>query len=121
MWTIRRDYRDLVPLLRHRYEPDHPAVVALRHQAHDVRLTLDAGLQFRVASIVASYARKSSGRAAAIVLDPDTGELLASASYPWPDAETLDADGGRRRSALRIRCSIARGTDSTRQVPRSSW
>jgi cell division protein FtsW (lipid II flippase) len=92
MWTVRRDYRDLVPLLRHRYEPDHPAVVGLRRQANDVRLTLDAGLQFRVTSIVASYARKSSGRAAAIVLDPDTGELLASASYPWPDVGTSDGD-----------------------------
>jgi hypothetical protein len=78
MWTIRRDYRDLVPLLRHRYEPDHPAVVALHRQAHDVRLTIDAGFQLRVTSIVAGYARKSGGRAAAIVLDPDTGELLAA-------------------------------------------
>ena len=92
MWTIRRDYRDLVRLLRHRYEPGHPAVVALVRQAHDVRLTIDAGLQARVASIVASYARKSAGRAAAIVLDPDTGELLASASYPWPDAGTSESD-----------------------------
>jgi cell division protein FtsW (lipid II flippase) len=88
MWTIRRDYRDLVPLLRHRHEPGHPAVVALGGQAHDVRLTIDAGFQIRVTSIVASYARKSAGRAAAIVLNPDTGELLASASYPWPDVGT---------------------------------
>jgi peptidoglycan glycosyltransferase len=92
MWTIRRDYRDLVPLLRHRHEPDHPAVVALRRQAHDVRLTIDAGLQLRVTSIVASFARKSAGRAAAIVLDPDTGELLASASYPWPEAGRSEGD-----------------------------
>jgi len=28
------------------------------------------------------------------VLDPDTGELLASASYPWPEAATPEADGG---------------------------
>ncbi|MEP7310528.1 MAG: FtsW/RodA/SpoVE family cell cycle protein [Acidobacteriota bacterium] len=92
MWTIRRDYRDLVPLLRHRYEPGHPDVAALRRRANDVRLTIDAGLQIRVSSIVASYARKSSGRAAAIVLDPDTGELLASASYPWPDADTPEIE-----------------------------
>jgi hypothetical protein len=92
MWTVRRDYRDLVPVLRHRYEPDHPAVVALHRQAHDVRLTIDAGLQLRVTAIVASYARKSGGRAAAVVLDPDTGELLASASYPWPDAGTPERD-----------------------------
>jgi cell division protein FtsW (lipid II flippase) len=92
MLTTRRDYRDLVPLLRHRYEPGHPAVVALQRQSHDVRLTIDAGLQVRVASIVASYARKSAGRAAAIVLDPDTGELLASASYPWPEMEAAEGD-----------------------------
>jgi cell division protein FtsI/penicillin-binding protein 2 len=84
MWTIRRDYRDLVPLLRHRYEPDHPAVVALQRGAHDVRLTIDAGFEIQVTSIVANYARKSGGKAAAVVLDPDSGELLASASLPWP-------------------------------------
>ena len=92
MWTIRRDYRDLVPLLRHRHEPNHPAVVAMRRQTHDVRLTIDAALQLRVTSIVASYAKKSAGRAAAIVLDPDTGELLASASYPWPDVSASESD-----------------------------
>ena len=74
MWTIRRDYRDLVPLLRHRHEPDHPAVVALRRQAHDVRLTLR---RFRFASLIVGEARqKSSGPGD--VLDPDGGELLAT-------------------------------------------
>src|SRR5205823_12316014 len=29
MLTVRRDYRDLVPVFRHRHEPDHPSVVAL--------------------------------------------------------------------------------------------
>jgi hypothetical protein len=99
MWTIRRDYRDLVPLLRHRYEPGHPAVVAARRQARDVRLTIDAGFQLRVASIVASYAAKAGGRAAAIVLDPETGELLASASYPWPDAATPESETDNRETA----------------------
>ena len=45
MFTIRRDYRDLVPVLRHRHEPEHSAIVALRKGARDVRLTIDAGLQ----------------------------------------------------------------------------
>ena len=84
MLTIRRDYRELVPVLRHRYEPSHPAVVAARNQPHDVRLTIDANLQIRVTSIIADYAKKSGGKAAAVVLDPDSGDLLASASYPWP-------------------------------------
>jgi cell division protein FtsW (lipid II flippase) len=88
MYTIHRDYRELVPVLRHRYEPSHAAVVALRTRPRDVHLTLDAELQIRVSSIVASYGRKAQGKAAAVVLDPETGGVLASASYPWPS--TID-------------------------------
>ena len=84
MYTIHRDYRELVPVLRHRYEPSHAAVAALRSRPRDVHVTLDAELQIRVSSIVASYGRKAQGKAAAVVLDPDTGAILASASYPWP-------------------------------------
>jgi cell division protein FtsW (lipid II flippase) len=97
-YTIHRDYRDLVPVLRHRYEPQHPAVLRLASQPRDVHLTLDANLQLRVAAIVADYARKADGRAAAVVLDPDTGALLASATYPWPasseNAPSANRDGG---------------------------
>jgi cell division protein FtsW (lipid II flippase) len=85
--VLRREYRDLVPLLRHRYEPEHPAVKAAMNPQRELRLTLDARLQARVAAIVATYARHSpSGRAAAVVLDSATGDLLASVSYPWPAA-----------------------------------
>jgi cell division protein FtsW (lipid II flippase) len=83
--TIRRDYRELVPLLRYRYQPDHPSVKALMAATRQMRLTIDARLQVRVASILSEYARKSaSGHAAAVVIDPPTGDLLASVSYPWP-------------------------------------
>ena len=91
MSAIRRDYREIVPLLRHRYEPEHPAVVAIRSRSHDVRSTIDAGLQMRVASIVETYARQASGKAAAIVLDPDSGAVLASVSYPWPRLRAFGA------------------------------
>jgi len=83
-YAIHRDYRELVAVLRHRHEPDHPAVAALRNRPRDVRLTIDANLQLRVASIVAAQARRAQGKAAAVVLDPDTGAILASVSYPWP-------------------------------------
>ncbi|HET7221091.1 MAG TPA: FtsW/RodA/SpoVE family cell cycle protein [Vicinamibacterales bacterium] len=86
MYTIYRDYRELVPVLRHRRDPEHPAVTAFRDRPRDVHLTIDADLQHRLSGIVASYARKAKGKGAAIVLDPDTGAVLASASYPWPDA-----------------------------------
>jgi cell division protein FtsW (lipid II flippase) len=90
MLTVRREYRELVPALRHRYEPDHPAIAALRNRPHDVRLTIDANLQLRLSAIIAAYAKKSAGKAAAVVIDPDTGDLLASASYPWPAARPSD-------------------------------
>ena len=93
-YTVTRDYRDLVPLLRHRYDPADPAVVSSQARPRDVRLTLDANLQLRVAAIVADYARKADGRAAAVVLDPDTGAVLASASYPWPTPSDLAPTAG---------------------------
>jgi peptidoglycan glycosyltransferase len=66
--------------------------VAFRDRPRDVQLTIDAGFQLRTAAIVARYAQRSGGTAAAIVLDPDTGELLASASYPWPDRSGTDTE-----------------------------
>jgi hypothetical protein len=83
--VLRREYRDLVPLLRHRYDPEYPPLKAAMDPHRQLRLTIDARLQARVAAIVAAYARRSpSGRAAAVVLDPASGDLLASVSYPWP-------------------------------------
>jgi cell division protein FtsW (lipid II flippase) len=87
MSTIKRDYRQIIPLVRHRFERDHPTIVAMRRKPRDVRLTIDAPLQVRVAAIVEARAREASGRAAAVVLDPDTGSVLASVSYPWPSAD----------------------------------
>src|SRR5439155_1258408 len=81
--TLRRDYREIAPALRHRYDPEDPSFARLR-RPHDISLTIDAGLQTRVAAIVEAYAKKAAGKAAAVVIDPDTGDLLASASYPWP-------------------------------------
>ncbi len=83
--TIRRDYQELVPLLRHRHQPDHRSFTSFRTRTRDVSLTMDAPLQARVAKILAKYAsRTASGRAAAVVIDPETGGVLASVSYPLP-------------------------------------
>src|SRR5262249_22821677 len=72
-WTLRRDSRDIVPLVRHRYEPDHPAVKAAMERGRELPLTIDARLQLRVAAIVAEYAKRSASRhAAAVVVDPSS-------------------------------------------------
>lgn len=97
--VLRRDYRDVVPVFRHRFEPDYSAVKAVMDPHRELALTIDARLQARTAAIVSAYARRSSsGRAAAVVVDSATGDLLASVSYPWPmDAardEGTSADDG---------------------------
>jgi cell division protein FtsW (lipid II flippase) len=91
--AVRRDYHDVISLVRHRYEPSHPEVTAILSRPRDVRLSIDASLQLRVAAILSRYARASAtGNAAAVVLDADTGEILAAVSHPWPDS---DATVGR--------------------------
>src|SRR6185503_4395581 len=92
--TIRRDYRALLPLLRHRHQPGHKSVKGFLAGTRDVTLTIDAPFQVRVARILEKYAsRTPTGRAAAVVIDPDTGELLASVSYPLPGPQSDDTDG----------------------------
>jgi cell division protein FtsW (lipid II flippase) len=98
--ALRRDYSDLVPLLRHRYDRDDPAMKAAMDPHRELRLTIDARLQTRVAGILASFARKSaSGHAAAVVVDAATGDLLASVSYPWPASGIVKADGDAKELA----------------------
>jgi cell division protein FtsW (lipid II flippase) len=91
--AVRRDYREVIPLLRHRHDPDHAAAQALLTRTRDLHLTVDAPLQLRVSAILSNYAQKfPGGKAAAVVVDPDTGDLLAVASYPSP-VLTRDRNG----------------------------
>jgi cell division protein FtsW (lipid II flippase) len=83
--TIRRDYAELVPLLRHRYQPQHSEWRRFLSRPRDITLTIDARLQSRLATILSRHGVKSAhGRAAAVVINPDTGDLLAAVSYPFP-------------------------------------
>lgn len=93
IYAVRRDYRQLLPLVRHKENPQHPDVRRLLESTRDVYLTVDAGLQVQTARALRKQVTTSgSGRGAAVVLDPATGELLASASYPWPEARELRGD-----------------------------
>jgi cell division protein FtsW (lipid II flippase) len=80
---VRRDYTEIVPLLRHRWQPEHRAVRKILDRERDLKLTIDARLQMRTAEILRRISADHG--AAAVVLDADTGEILASASYPWPE------------------------------------
>ena len=108
--TVRRDYRELVPLLRHRYDTAFVEAAFRRPGSHDVTLTIDAPFQTRVASIISKYAaRSATGRAAAVVIDPDTGDLLALASYPT--VVESSGYGETRRPSLNDHGRLGRATE----------
>jgi cell division protein FtsW (lipid II flippase) len=102
--VLRRDFRELVPLVRRRHDPEDETVKRLLSRPRDVRLSVDIRYQLRAASILESGV-KGAGRqeGAAVVLSAD-GDLLAAVSYPWPMApSTRDASGdrdGRESDAL---------------------
>ena len=83
--VIRYDYRELVPLVRHRYEPNSPEVRRVLDRPRDIHMSIDARLTVRVAAILRATL-KSAGleKGAAVVLDPSSGDLLAAVSLPLP-------------------------------------
>jgi cell division protein FtsW (lipid II flippase) len=89
------DYRELVPLLRHRYQPQDPAVAKILARDRTVKLTVDLRLELAAEQILAGYAAQAGFGAAAVVLDAGTGDLLAAASYPFP--ERLPAEPAANR------------------------
>jgi cell division protein FtsW (lipid II flippase) len=87
--TLRYDYRELVPLLRHRHEPNHPEVRKVLDRPRDVRMSIDARLQTQVARILGEALKGAKvDKGAAVVMDPATGDLLAAVSLPAPGLET---------------------------------
>jgi cell division protein FtsW (lipid II flippase) len=91
--TIRYDYRELVPLLRHRDEPNHPEVRKVLDRPRDVRMSIDSRLQVQVAAILRDALQKAGvEKGAAVVMDPATGDLLAAVSFPLPGPDAEDSD-----------------------------
>lgn len=88
--ALRRDYRELLPLVRHRFDPDHPEVKALLNRPRDLHTALDARLQWRTAAALRTRIEAGGhARGAAVVLDVASGDVLASVSYPWPEPERM--------------------------------
>jgi peptidoglycan glycosyltransferase len=92
-----RNFTPVIPLVRHRWEPDHPDVNAFLARPRDVRLTIDARLQQAVAKSL-----ERVGKGAVVVLDAQTGAILATVSYPFTesDADLAEPTLDRARYAL---------------------
>ncbi len=83
--VLRYDYRELVPLLRHRNDPQNPAVRRVLDRPRDVNMSIDARLEVKVAEILRNQLKQAGkDKGAAVVLDPATGDLLAAVSFPQP-------------------------------------
>jgi len=94
--VVKYDYRELVPLLRHRYEPDHPAVRRVLERKRDVRMSIDARLQMEAIRILAALLKQTGRQKGAIVaMDPVTGDLLASVGLPPPAGDDEGIDRAR--------------------------
>jgi cell division protein FtsW (lipid II flippase) len=86
--VLRYDYSELVPLLRHRHEPNHPEVRRVLDRPRDVRMSIDARFQVKVAEILRNQLKAANqDKGAAVVMDPATGDLLAAVSFPLPQLD----------------------------------
>ena len=84
--TIRYDYRELLPLLRHRWEPNNPTVKRIRDRERNVHLSISAALQVKAGQILKAHlAEQHLDRGSIVAMDPKTGDLLASVNAPSPD------------------------------------
>ena len=91
---IQLDYTELIPVLRYRWRPQHPAAQRILKRDRTLHMSIDVRLQLRAAEILARQAQQAGFGGAAVVLDTANGDLLASVSYPWPQqlpsAETAE-------------------------------
>ncbi|HEU5323573.1 MAG TPA: FtsW/RodA/SpoVE family cell cycle protein, partial [Methylomirabilota bacterium] len=84
---IQLNYAELIPVLRHRWQPDHPELRQILDRDRTVRMSIDVRLQVVAAQVLEKYAKRARFGGAAVVFDAKTGDLLASVSYPWPRRE----------------------------------
>jgi cell division protein FtsW (lipid II flippase) len=105
---IRRDYTDLIPLVRYRYRPNRADVQRLASRSRDVRTTIDARLQVGLANVMRERLTAAGHeRGAAMVVDATTREVLAAVSYPWPDMEAPNGFGAVEGAGLdRVRYGL---------------
>ena len=93
--TIKRDYGELLPLVRHGFSSSRSEVTRLLARPRDLRSTIDARLQVRVAAALRKGIQAGGHtHGAAVVIDVESGEVLASVSYPWPSEEVAHAASG---------------------------
>jgi cell division protein FtsW (lipid II flippase) len=83
--VYRYDYTDVIPLVRHRHEPDSPEVKRFLERQRNVQMSIDAAFQLKASAILRKHLAAKGQKGAIVVLNPANGDLLAAVSYPWPE------------------------------------
>lgn len=88
MTVNKRDYSALAPLLLSGINSDQVAEFKKRNR--DVQLTIDASLQTNLNKILATDDSVKLKRVSVVIMEDNTGDVLASASYPLPPVNDWD-------------------------------
>ena len=78
------DYADLAPVVRVRHQRDNPILQALLNRDRDVKSTIDIRLQLKANEILRARLQPTGKKGALVVMNAQTGDVIALASYPLP-------------------------------------
>jgi cell division protein FtsI/penicillin-binding protein 2/cell division protein FtsW (lipid II flippase) len=87
------DLHDLAPLVRYRHQPGNRAMQQLRAKDRTVKTSIDVRLQVKASEILAKRLLKAGQqRGALVMMNADTGDVLAMVSAPAPDGGNASPD-----------------------------
>ncbi len=86
------DIRDLAAVVRYRHQHDNPVLKALLSRDRDVHTTLDVRLQLKAIDIMKRHLERASRKGALLVMDVQTGDVLALVSWPVPPSSEAMPD-----------------------------
>ncbi len=78
------DYAELAPVVRYRHQHGNPILEALLNRNRDVQATIDIRLQLKAEEILRNRLEPTNKKGALVVMNPQSGDVLALASWPAP-------------------------------------
>jgi cell division protein FtsI/penicillin-binding protein 2/cell division protein FtsW (lipid II flippase) len=83
------DYHELAPLIRYRHQPGNSEIAKLLARDRNVTSSIDIRLQMRAAKALDDQLAKAhKDKGAIVVMDPNSGDVLALVSAPAPDPKS---------------------------------
>lgn len=87
----KKDYKELLPLIHNRYNPVNISANLLKYKNRNIKTSIDIRLQVRLSEILKNEIESQKlKKGAIVVLEPSSGDLLASVNYPIPEDEPTE-------------------------------